>query len=194
MKVALKSDREKVVGIISEAFAKNPSVLFVVRKDKKLDKRIRALAEYSFDTAFIRDGVFLSDDEKGVAICYPSALKKDGFMDYILQVKLILKCIGISRVGKVLKRESILKKHRLKDDHLYFWFLGVSSERDSYDTVIDLRNSIFNWAEKEKLPILLETSVSKNKRVYERFGFETYFTWSPETDDDYDLYFMRKTV
>lgn len=192
MRIAVKEDREKVVRIVQEAFEQNPSVLFVVKQDAKIKQRIRVLAEYSFDYAFLRDGVFLSDDELGVAICYLHNKRKEGFKEYLLQLKLIRKCIGWNRVLKVLKRESILKKNRPIDGNfIYFWLLGISNARTDNSTVIDLRNGVFKHSLELKLPIYLETSVPKNYRVYQRFGFESYAEWTmPETGRV--LYFMRR--
>jgi hypothetical protein len=194
MREALKSDRKLVVDIVSQAFLSNPSVLYVVKKDGKLEQRVRYLAEYSFDTGFLRDGVFLSDDNLGVAICYPYNKKKEGLRDYINQIKLIFSCIGLSRVRKVMKREAYIKKHRPKDGNfLYFWFLGVSSQRSENSTIVDIKEGLFKQSEQLKLPIYLETSVEKNRRVYERYGFEVYHIWEvPE--EEYCLYFMRRLV
>ena len=43
-------------------------------------------------------------------------------------------------------------------------------------SVLEIKNAIFTKSKKEKLPIYLETSVEKNRRVYERYGFNVYYT------------------
>ena len=109
---------------------------------------------------------------------------------YWHQLVLIKQGITVPRVPQVLKREGILKKYRTKEPHLNFWFLGVDPDKKGMGGVMDLKNGIFALAEKQQLPILLETSVERNKNVYERFGFRTYHTW--KESDDYTLWFMRR--
>ena len=100
--------------------------------------------------------------------------------------------IGVSRILKILKRESYTKSKRpASGDFLYFWFFGVDPDFQDGNAARDLKEYIFNLSEKENLPIYLETSVEKNKRVYLKFGFEIYHTWKLE-EQGLELYFMRK--
>ena len=70
MRKAYKSDQKLVISIVTESFVNNPSVLSVIKNDDKKNKRIAELAKYSFKTAIARNGVYISSDNKGVAICY----------------------------------------------------------------------------------------------------------------------------
>ncbi len=191
MKLATKEDKEKVIRILSESFETNPSVNWVIKSDDKRVDRIKELVDFSFETGLENSGVYLSSDEKGAAICFPYHKKKSTLSGILNQVKLVAKAIGVGRVGKVLKRESYINKHRIDKQFLYFWFLGVLNEARGSEAAYELRNEFFRLSEDLNLPICLETSVEQNKIVYQRFGFEVYHTWIDE-EKGIHLWFMRR--
>ncbi|MEO9485129.1 MAG: hypothetical protein ABJG47_16835 [Ekhidna sp.] len=189
MKLITSSSASKAVHILTQSFQTNPSALWVIKQDQKVQKRLRALIEYAVKTGLENDGAFLSDDESAAAICFeePTASSMKAYWNQLI---LIRKAIGISRVPHVLKREGYLKKYRSKEPHLNFWFLGVDPNNKGRGGVHDLKREIFKISQEKKLPILLETSVERNKNIYEHFGFRTYHTW--KQSEDYTLWFMRR--
>ena len=184
--------KERVVTILSESFRNIPGVLNVIKQDGNNDMRLRSLARYAFNTAYSRDGVYMSTDGEGAAICYRYNYKKNGIRDYLNQLVLGFEVIGFSRIFKIIKRDNYIKSIRKAEgDYLYFWFLGVSDKgrATGNGAVLNLKDQIFAKAEEEKLPVYLETSVELNKRVYQRYGFEVYHEWQEENNM---IWFMRK--
>ena len=168
-----KAHKKRFVDIIVDAFADNPSVVDVVKQDKKRDARIRKLAEYSYEFGKRRGGLYLSNDGNGIAIFYVEDLKRT-YMDHWADIKLAFQVVGFSRVRYLLAKESYRKRIRPKEPFFYVWFLGVEKPHRGKDSILDLKNMIFNEAARLNLPILIETTIEQNKRVYERFGFEVY--------------------
>lgn len=189
MKQAGTSDIPRAIQILTESFQTNPSALWVIKQDHKVQKRLRALIDYAVKTGMQNDGVFLSDDESTAAICFEEPASEN-LKSYWHQVELILRAITLPRVPQVLKREAYLKAHRPEGPHLNFWFLGVDPRKKGSGGVHDIKKGIFQLAKEKNLPILLETSVQRNKDVYEYFGFHTYHTW--KQSEDYTLWFMRR--
>ena len=193
MRKAEKKDQGRVLEILTSSFETNPSVLWVIRKDSKIKKRILALCNYSYKTAFLRKGVYLSSDESGVALFYKYNIRKDGLRDYLNQAALLCNAVGISRLKLVLRREAYIKNYRPKDgEFFYFWFLGVHPNSQNGFAARELRDHLLNISDQEQLPIYLETSVGKNKKVYERYGFETYHQWHSD-DKKTTVFLMRRT-
>jgi len=192
MRQCTKADRNKVIDIIAESFDTNPSVNRVIKNDTKRKQRIKTLADYSFKTALLREGVYISSDEQGVALCYQYNKQKEGLKDYWNQILLVSKAIGLSRVGHIMTRDNYFKSQRpASGEYLYFWFLGITNKGKGGIAIRELKQHLFAESEKKKLPIYLETSVPKNKRVYERYGFETYHEWKdPQTGDV--IWLMRR--
>jgi ribosomal protein S18 acetylase RimI-like enzyme len=192
MRKASKQDIKLVVDIITESFQDNPSVLSVIKNDHKQKQRISALAVYAFKTGLRRNGVLISSDEQAIAICYPQGLASEGLADLWNQLVFAIKGIGVSRVPKVMQRAAMIKKSRLQDnDYLYFWFFGVRNKGRGQGGAQELKAAIFEESTQKKLPILVETSVNKNKKVYERFGFQVYHTWENKAEN-LTLWFMKR--
>lgn len=194
MRKANISDEKLIIKIISESFIHNPSVLSVIKNDNKKKQRIAELAKYAFRTAVRRNGVYISSDNEGVAICYKYNEKKESLIDYWNQLNLVIKSIGFSRVFKILKREGFVKKFRpVSGEYFYFWFFGVTNMGKGKGAAMELKDAIVKESLNKKLPIYLETSVEKNKSIYERYGFEVYHKWKNDSEN-MTLWFMRKEI
>lgn len=189
MITALETDRKDAVRIIANTFEENPSVNIVIGSSGNRSKKINRLAEYAFLKALNKQGAFFSSNKKGVALCFSSEDKRTSIRAFWAELKLA-GSIPISKVLETLKREAYLKKHRYTDRHLYFWFLGV--EKNGEGAVYELKNEIYLKADTEQLPIILETSVLRNKTAYERYGFKVYHEWE-DSGDGHTLWFMIRT-
>ena len=178
MKTANINDKQKVISIIEESFNDNPSIKWLIKNDDKKKRKLRALAEYMFDAGMNKNGVYLSSDNESVAICYLENGTDNPLKDCVLILKLIIKALGFRNAFKVFKRQQYLKGYRpFESDYLYFWLFGSSNKGKGCGGAFELQKGIFEMSEKLKLPIYMETSVKKNRIVYERFGFNVYHTW-----------------
>lgn len=91
-----------------------------------------------------------------------------------------------------MQRNVRIKKSRPKDnDYLYYWFFGVKNKGRGQGGAQELKAAIFEESAQKKLSILVETSVNKNKRVYERFGFQVYHFWQNKAEN-LTLWFMKR--
>ena len=185
---ATPSNKKDAVRIITDTFDHNPSVNIVIGEGGNRRKKIGRLAEYAFVKALNRDGAYLSKNMKGAALCFVSDSGSFSLKEVFYEARFAL-VIPLKKVIQTLKRESYIKKNRYKGRHLYFWFLGV--EKGGGQAVFELRDHLFDLSEKEQLPILLETSVKRNKEVYERYGFKVYHTWQ-DSGNGKALWFMMR--
>jgi hypothetical protein len=178
MRKATQADKPVVIAIICETFKINPTIQFMIKHDEKANHRIAAIAEYAFDFALKRKGVFISDNNKGVAICYQYNYKNVFLGDFFLMLKMVVKAIHFRKVLKVFLHDSFIKRQRPNDgNYLYFWFFGVLPEEQPKTSARDLTLQIFRLSDTLQLPIYAETTIEKNKRVYQHFGFRVYKTW-----------------
>ena len=194
MRKANKSDKDKVVKIICESFNKNPHLNYIVKSDRKRNKRMAYLAEYAFNMGLKRDGVYLSDDERGVAIVYQNSKVKPNFSNCLSQLKLGFKVFSPFRIVSICKLESRIKFNRESEgDFLYCWFLGVENSALGTHTAWELMKNIFELSEKCNLPIQVETSLKRNNIIYQRFGFENYNILRTHKGD-LTFWFMKRPV
>ena len=188
MKSALYSDKTLIVEILTTSFDENQSVNYIVKQDQKRTKRIRELMDYSFEICYNYGEVFLSDVNNASALVLYPDKKKTTLKSIWLDIRLVLKSIGIGNIKKALSRETKIKQKQLKAKMYYLWFIGVRPEVQSTGVGTKLLNEIISHSKKKNRPIGLETSTVKNLPWYEKFGFEQY----DQLNLGYTLYFLKK--
>lgn len=182
------SDKSLVLDILTKSFDTNKSVNYIVKQDKKRVQRVRALMDYSFEVCYLFGEVFLSNNKKACAlILYPDK-KKTTLKSILLDIKLILSCVGLSNVKKALTRESKIKKIQPQKPMYYIWFIGVDPAYQNSGIGTALLNEVIEDSSRKKRPIYLETSTTKNLPWYKKFGFDIY----NELDLSYKLFFLKR--
>ena len=170
------TDKNHVINILTESFQDNKSTNFVIRQDRKKAKRFRSLIEYSIFYGEKFGEVFLSEDKTSCYIILDTEKKKLLWSSLIWDLRLVLKCIGIARVSKVMKREALIKSHHPKEDFIHLWYIGVSPAKQGEGKGTKLMQTIIEKAQSENKKIYLETSTQRNFKFYESFGFTEVVT------------------
>lgn len=181
-------DKNLVVNILAHSFVDNKSVNYIIKQDKKRAQRLKNLMGYSFDVCHLFGDVFLSDNKKGCALILLPEKKKTNLKSILLDIELIVSCVGLFNIKKALDRETKIKKLHHKGLMYYLWFIGVDPDEQSKGIGSKLMGEIINEATSKQRPIYLETSTLKNIPWYEKFGFKIY----NELDFGYKLFFMKK--
>ena len=171
MRKFIEQDREKIINILVNSFEGNKSVDFVVGKSAAGRK---VLMEYSLENCLENGEVYISDSGNSCVLIKYSDQKRKPLKLWIWDLKLAIQGIGISRISKVLKRESSIEAVQPKAPFLYVWFIGVEPENQGKGEGSLLLKSVLELAKKKDLPVCLETSTKRNFRWYENFGFSVY--------------------
>lgn len=187
---ANQNDKQLIIDILTKSFESNQSVNYIAKQDEKRLKRIGALMNYSFEVCHLFGDVFLSDDKKACALVLYPDKKKTTYKSILLDVKLILSCMGIENIKKALSRESKIRQLQPKELMYYLWFIGVNPEYQNEGIGSVLLSEIIEDSEDKKRPIYLETSTLKNLPWYQKFGFQIY----NELDLSYKLFFLRREL
>ena len=189
MRKANKDDRSLVIDIITRSFYNNPGVGWILKDGASKEKAIKRMATYAFIKGFRRNGIFISSNEKGVAICYCPANRKPSLFELIYEFYFGITSIKLSHIPTVLRNEAYKKSIRpAPSDNLYFWFYGVV--KGGENAARELGDAVFEEARQFRLPIYHETAVKRNKVVYERFGFETYHHYQVP-NEPIEYWFLR---
>ena len=187
MIVADKSDKNKVIEILTNSFYDNQSVNYII--SHKHDKeQITALMDYSFEQCYLFGDIYLSDDKNACALLLYPHKKSFSFKAVWLDIKLIIRAIGVHRIFKALNRESSIKRLQPKVDMVYLWFIGVNPALQHTGIGSKMLSDILWKTKQQNLPVFLETSTVINIPWYEKFGFEIY----EKLELDYTLYFLKK--
>lgn len=190
MRKANYHDKELVVDILTQSFESNQSVNYVVKQDRKRIRRIQTLMDYSFEVCKLFGDVFISDDGKACALIMYPEKKKTSLKAIMLDIKLIIQCLGIKNVKKTLNREALIKKIQPKKQMTYLWFIGVKPEDQNKGFGSNLLQTMIEYSNQNSRPVYLETSAVRNLPWYKRFGFEVY----SEQNLSYRLYFLKRDL
>ena len=191
MILATYNDKTLVVDILCESFDKNKSVNYVVKQDRRRAQRIKSLMEYSFDMCYLFGKILLSDDKNACALMQFPDKKKNTFKTTLLDAKLAMSSIGLSRVSKVQGRDSKIKSAYPKQQEIiYLWFLGVKASQQKKGLGKLLLKEIIKESEALKRPIYLETSTVENVGFYKKFGFDVY----KELDFGHTLSLLKRNL
>lgn len=190
MRRADKSDKALVIEILAKSFDTNSSVNYIIKQDNKRLKRIQALMEYSFDVCYLFGDVFINADNNSCALVVYPDTRKATLKSILLDVKLILRCVGLGNLMKTMKREKIISSAQPKIPMTYLWFIGVFPSDQNKGVGSKMLQFIIDYSDNNDRPVYLETSTVKNLPWYEKFGFEVYH----ETDLSYHLYFFKRDI
>lgn len=187
MKKAEAVDKNLIVDILSRSFESNQSVNYIIKDGPGRKDGLRALMDYSYEMCSLFGDVWLSDDRKACALVLYPQNKLTTLKAILLDIKLIIKAVGVSGIKRALDRESKIKVKQPKEPMAYLWFIGVDPAQQHKGIGSKLLQELLADAETKKLPIFLETSTTPNLPWYERFGFKIY----DQLTLTYTLYFLR---
>jgi GNAT superfamily N-acetyltransferase len=183
-------DKELILDILCKSFDTNKSVNYVVKQDNHRKRRIRTLMDYSFEICFRYGRIYLSNNKDGCALILFPDKKKATLKTILLDAKMVISSVGLSRVKKVLKREAKIKVAYPDKQLLYLWFIGVNPEVQHKGIGSDLLKEIIKESNALKRPIYLETSMQENIEFYNKVGFTVY----KELDFGHTLYLVKREL
>ncbi len=187
MQKGTHSDKALIIDILAKAFDNNKSVNYIVRQDKRRTERIRELANYSFEMCLLFGEIFISEDRTACALILFPDKKRTTPGSAILDLRLIIKAMGVSNLLKVLKREKIINKMHPPRLLYHIWYIGVEPQQQGKGAGTLLLKSILARAAALNRLAVLETSTKKNIPWYQKHGFAIY----SQLNFGFDFYCMK---
>ena len=169
----LKTDRLKALDLLKETLVDNRSVLFSIGSKGFFRFKVWLIAHYLYSEASRNQGLYIDANNEGI-ICFFEAKDKRSPAFHI-ELSLILFGIGPLRLLRVWKRKKEVQRfHSQWKNFIHCSYLAVRKSARGHGAIFELRNALFQFQQEKQLPILVETTIEKNKRVYERFGFRVH--------------------
>ena len=188
-----QTDRDIIISIVSSAFEQNPRAVAMMKK-KNPARSVRLMTEYAYQLVEKFDGIYLSEDKTTVLFYYLKSQYKRGFIDYLRYGKMFMQAIRPSQLIPTFKREKYIKSLRPDyEDYIYVWVLGSDPNITSVRGLVDIRDHLFGLSEKLQLPILIETTVEKVRKLYHYVGFEEYHKWE-DAEAGIAVWFMERKI
>jgi len=184
-------DKKLVVDILTSAFEpqkEENSINLIVKQDQNRVQRMRILMGYLFERAMLFGEVLISDNEKACLLIKYGHKEKTTFKTIKLNVQLAVKCIGIERLYKVLKRQQVAKKNYPKEQYISPMILGAKKEVNGKGTAARLIIKVMHHFKGNQLPVILDAASLRNVKLYQKFGFRII-----KKDDSlgFPIYFLR---
>ncbi len=175
MRKATIEDKKLVSEILVSAFLplqESNSINFVVKQDQYCKKRMSILMEYLFERAILFGEVYLSDNNNACVLLKFSDSEKTTLKTLKMDVNLALKCIGLTRVYKVFKRQRLAKKNYPKEKHIRPVLVGVKTDCKGNGTAARLILEVKNKFKNNALPVILDTTSENHVKLYQKLGFK----------------------
>lgn len=185
-----KTDKERIIEILSLAFEQNQSVGYICGEGTNRMRRVSQLMEYAYKICSAFGKVVISADRNACAMVLFPDQKRFTLSSLWWDVLLLFKVIRIQNIVNVLKRERQIKNQHPDEPFYYLWFIGVHPVHKGLGVGSELMLELVSDAEKMGRPLYLETSTVKNLPWYKKFGLKIY----NEINIGYTLYFLKREI
>lgn len=174
MRQATIEDIEHISKLLSRAYINNPTVDLLF-KSAPTEKEKQSLFNHLIEEQILLERVYLTDNGLGVAVYHRSqfAVKK-WVKSTLLRLRVVLGVSGIKRGIAAMRRQKKVAARRKNNPHIFFWILAVDPDNRGLETIIEIRDHIFELSRKYQIPVYAETPLERTKNLYVRYGFQVY--------------------
>jgi ribosomal protein S18 acetylase RimI-like enzyme len=185
-KRAGEADRERVIDCLSAAFADDPVMSWIGRRDAKRDAGRRAMFTFLVGTLGIPgQELWTSEDYSAAALWVPperADLKLPWWRELAL-FPTILKFTRFDGLARVDAFRKAADAHHPKGrPHFYLMTIGVDPKFQGQGLGSALLEANLAKIDAKGLPAYLESSSPKNVPLYRRYGFEVTKEFRPAPD------------
>lgn len=184
-------DKKLVIDILVEAFEPlddDNSINFVVKQDERRLQRMHILMGYLFDKAMRSGEVFLSDNRACCLLVSYAHKDRSGLAKMFANLRLAFMCIGIERVGKVLRRQKIVQRNYPNGKYIRPMIFAVKADYKGTATAAKLILQVFQDFKNNQLPVIVDTASKNHVRLYEKFGLKIF---NKEEALGFPIYLLR---
>lgn len=168
---AFAGDRDDVVRTLTEAFVADPIIRFQFQNDATYPARAAAFFGHYFDVRLDGGEIFVADG--GAALWSPpggnrlggEAVKADWEQH-------VVRALDTDELERYERFKDVLDAMTPAEPHWYLGLLGTRPDKQGTGIARGLLDPMLARAERESLPVFLETGAKGNVEFYARFGFE----------------------
>ena len=179
---------ERAREILVEALKDSLGVHWVLRNKSEVGK-VLALEVLFFEGAD-KEGVFLSDDGQGAVVFYDINDQRWSWSNARRKALLVLRHAGVASVWRLLKYRRMIAATRPKDAMVGF-LVGTDRFAKGTKAIFDIHEGMQKLAKSRNLPICLETTQPRVRRLYQYAGYTEYAV-RRHPFVDLDIYFFIK--
>jgi len=166
--VAATRDEDRVVGVITVAFAADPAMRWLYPDVSKYLSGFPKLVRAFGGGAFEHGSAHEVSDLAGTAIWLPPGIDADK----AALVRVIESTVDAERVPRVFEALGQLDRYHPTESHWYLPFIGVDTPRQGRGLGSLLLSYALEQVDREHCRAYLETANPANIPLYQRHGFE----------------------
>ena len=183
---ATAADCDGAIDVLTAAFASDPVVSWIGRRDAKRDYGRRAAFRYFVDKFGLPcNELWTADDHSAAAIWVPPerADLKQPWWDEVMAIPTIVAFTGLSGVARVdAFRKAVDKQHPKDRPHFYLMTIGVDPRFQGQGLGSALLDATLAKIDARGLPSYLESSNERNVPLYKRHGYQVTSEFRPMPD------------
>ena len=176
--------REILVGALKDSLG----VHWVLRNKSEAGK-VLAL-EVLFFEGVDKDGVFLAEDGQGAVVFYDINDHRWSWSNARRKAQLVVRHAGFRSVWRLLKYRKMIAATRPKEAMVGF-LVGTDRLAKGTKAIFDIHDGMQQLAKSRRLPICLETTQPRVRRLYQYAGYAEYAV-RRHPYADLDIYFFIK--
>lgn len=180
------ADQEKVIDCLSAAFATDPVMNWIGRRDAKRDIGRRSMFTFLVGTLGIPGNELWTADDFSAAALWVPPERADLKLPWWEELRLfptIVRFTSLSGLGRVdAFRKAADKHHPKTTPHFYLMTIGVDPRFQGQGLGGSLLDATLAKIDAKGLPSYLESSNEKNVPLYKRHGYEVISEFRPVPD------------
>jgi GNAT superfamily N-acetyltransferase len=169
-------DEPAAVAALAAAFAEYPLLVLLCPNAKRRPRVVEAFCRVLFRMSARCDGAFGTPDRSAVVCVWPPGSEWPGTWNILRPGGLAflwqLGVRGARLLGRIERELDVPRAAHVPGPHWYVPLLGVHPEMQGRGLSRAVMRPVFAGADRDKLPIYLETATELNVMIYQKFGFE----------------------
>lgn len=164
--------------MLIHSFSENKRMLGIVRSSSRF--HLSALFNYVYEYIKSSGHFYMSENKSTVVLYYRASTHKLNLKTGLAILRLLM-CSSWSRIKSNSETNKIVnstrKKHALTNgfnDYFYIWFLARREGLGNYKGLLDLMTHLKDMSTTNKIPLYIETTSLRMKKIYQRAGFQFY--------------------
>lgn len=183
---ATLADREKVIDCLTAAFANDPVMSWIGRRDAKRDQGRRAMFSFLVGKLGLPGNeLWTADDYSAAALWVPPerADLKLPWWEELQMIPTVVSFTGLGGLGRVdAFRKAAEKYHPKTKPHFYLMTIGVDPRFQGQGLGGALLDATLAKIDAKGLPSYLESSNENNVPLYKRHGYVVTEEFRPAPD------------
>lgn len=168
---AARADVPAMATVLADAFSDDPIMGWVVPDTERRRTALPRLFDLLSATFFEHDETYITEDRTGAALWTPPGVMPVSPEDE--------ETFG-ARIGEVLGDDAqrafvileLMEQHHPDEPSFYLGFVGVRRDAQGRGIGSELLSSVLDRPDVATTPAYLEATSERNRRLYERHGFE----------------------